>query len=367
MVILSDSLSAKVPTIYSPTNNTILDDTTEGPKHNKTMDSPSTTSPKTSIDTTHRTVDNTVEFAGDVSTNNEIPSQEVLKKVEGMLVLDKDGKTRPFKSLYSGPNVARRVLVIFIRHFFCGNCQEYIRTLTSSITEDSLLSLHVPTFIAIVGCGSPSLIPMYQEATNCPFPIYADPTKKLYDELGMMRTLNMGSRPEYQRRGTMVNVMQSVVQSLKQIKGGKLLQGGDYQQVGGEFLFEPVQIATPISSPAVGMAEGEKKMGANGGILGNGSELGEQQGYEEKQITWCHRMKNTRDHAELPEIREVLGFDDIGEGGKDKKRWSKALGERKGTSASASLKLGGLSEDGGSIGSGRKSRENPPHAANVVA
>ncbi|PQE21053.1 fmHP protein [Rutstroemia sp. NJR-2017a WRK4] len=374
MVILSESPSAKDPTIYFSTNNNMLDDATEGTKDSKMMDSPSRTSPKPSIDTTHHAVDNTVEFAGDVNTNNEIPTQEVLSKVESMLVLDKDGKTRPFKTLYSGPNVARRVLIIFIRHFFCGNCQEYIRTLTASITEDSLLTLHVPTFIAVVGCGSPSLIPMYQEATNCPFPIYADPTKKLYDELGMMRTLSMGPRPEYQRRGTMLGMAQSVMQSLKQIKGGKLLQGGDYQQVGGEFLFEPVQMATPISSPAVGLPEYERKMQASGGILGNGSELGEQQGYEEKKITWCHRMKNTRDHAEIPEIREVLGFDDIGEGGKDKKRWSKALSERKGTgintgatSAATSLKLGGVSEDGGSIGSGRKSHENPTHMTSVVA
>jgi hypothetical protein len=117
MVILSDSPSAKAPTIYYPTNNTMLDDATEDTKNSKMMDSP-----KTSIDTEHHTVDNTVEFAGDVNTNNEIPSQEVLRKVESMLVLDKDGKTRPFKTLYSGPNVARRVLIIFIRHFFCGVC-----------------------------------------------------------------------------------------------------------------------------------------------------------------------------------------------------------------------------------------------------
>lgn len=61
-----------------------------------------------------------VEFTGDVDTNHEIPSQEVLKSVEDMPLLDKDGKTVPFKTLYSGPNVTRRVLIIFIRHFFCG-------------------------------------------------------------------------------------------------------------------------------------------------------------------------------------------------------------------------------------------------------
>lgn len=204
---------------------------------------------------------------------------------------------------------------------------------------------------------------MYQEATNCPFPIYADPTKKLYDELGMMRTLNLGARPEYQRRGTLMGIGQSVLQSLKQIKGGKLFQGGDYQQVGGEFLFEPVRMSTPITSPA----DGPVGMHASGGILGNGDKIGESEGYEEKRITWCHRMKNTRDHAEIPEIREVLGFDEMVEGGKNQKRWSKALSERKGTGISSgarssratSLKLEGMSEDGGSVRSKEAISEKP--------
>lgn len=207
---------------------------------------------------------------------------------------------------------------------------------------------------------------MYQEATNCPFPIYTDPTRKLYDELGMMRTLNLGTRPEYQRRGTLLGMAQSVVQSLKQIKSGNLFQGGDYQQVGGEFLFEPVRMATPITSPADGPLEG---MHANGGILGNGDKMGENEGFEEKRITWCHRMKNTRDHAEIPEIREILGFDELVEGGKNQKRWSKALSERKGTGLSTgtgarssrgpSLKLDGLSEDGVSVRSRKTSSEKP--------
>jgi hypothetical protein len=82
--------------------------------------------PKSSMDTSGSSanaysVDTTpTEFTGDISTNNELPSQDVLKSVENLQVLDKDGKMLPFKSLYTGPNVARRVLVIFIRHFLCG-------------------------------------------------------------------------------------------------------------------------------------------------------------------------------------------------------------------------------------------------------
>ena len=85
--------------------------------------------PKRSLDTDSSTslnqkdadnVDSAAEFAGELNTNDNIPTQALLQKIESLVVLDKDGKTVPFKDLYNGPNVARRVLVIFIRHFFCG-------------------------------------------------------------------------------------------------------------------------------------------------------------------------------------------------------------------------------------------------------
>lgn len=60
------------------------------------------------------------DFQGEVETNNELPSLETLRKIEPYTVLDADGKSHTFKSLYAGHNVARRVMVIFVRHFFCG-------------------------------------------------------------------------------------------------------------------------------------------------------------------------------------------------------------------------------------------------------
>ncbi len=156
---------------------------------------------------------------------------------------------------------------------------------------------------------------MYIEATGCPFPVYADPTQRLYKELGMTRTLALGPRPEYMRKSMLYSMAKSLVQGLKQIKGGLVAKAGDLQQVGGEFLFEPVgdMTASPMGTP----------------VLEDG---------EEKRITWCHRMRNTRDHAEIPELREVLGFNGAGISGKSKRRWSKALETRKG-SGKTSLSL----------------------------
>lgn len=125
---------------------------------------------------------------------------------------------------------------------------------------------------------------MYTRETACPFPIYADPTRKLYDMLGMTKALSLGHSPEYLQRSLFSMAFSSFLQELR--SGRKMLSGGDFRQVGGELLF-------------------------SGG-----------------KVTFCKRMKNTRDHAELPEIRKHLGLDRIvnsssdGEKPETKKRWS---------------------------------------------
>lgn len=65
------------------------------------------------------------------------------------------------------------------------------------------------------------------------------------------------------------------MQALKKIPSGLATKGGDHRQIGGEFLFE---------------------------LKG-----------EEKQITWCHRMKTTRDHTEISELARILDPDGHGQ------------------------------------------------------
>lgn len=146
------------------------------------------------------------------------------------------------------------------------NCQEYLRSLSTSITPDALRSLPIPTKIVVIGCGQPELIPMYTRETECPYPIYADTSRNLYAQLGMIRTLNLGSKsPGYMQYSLPSAIVRSIYQGLKAGRGA--FKGGDYWQVGGEFLFE------------------------------------------DGRVNWCHRMRNTRDHAEIPETRRQLGLD----------------------------------------------------------
>ena len=83
----------------------------------------------------------------------------------------------------------------------------------------------------------------------------------------MISTKSLGpKRPDYQQRSILSISLESIFQGLMQ--GRHALKGGDFWQVGGEFLIE------------------------NGEVL------------------WCHRMTSTRDHTEVPELRRVLGLDE---------------------------------------------------------
>lgn len=252
------------------------------------------------------------------------------------------------------------------------NCQEYLRSLSASINAEALLHLPISTFIAVIGCGDPALIDMYAAETDCPYPIYADPTRKLYQELGMVKTLALGARPAYMSKSLLKSSLDSIVQGVKQIKSGLAIKGGDQRQIGGEFLFEPVDIRSPQASPT---QEFDRKLRLGGNADGEGTAAGLGEGgsgdvaaaakrhtrttsvtdndndeieephlVEEKKVTWCHRMRTTRDHAEIPELMEILGLDGQGKPIKNQKRWSKALETRKGTGLSMANRMSHLAE-----------------------
>lgn len=86
---------------------------------------PASTSDSHATESTKQTspeVDNSKpkDFDGEIATTSELPAPELIKKLDEYVVLDRHGKTHTFKSLHSGRNVARRMLVIFVRHFYCG-------------------------------------------------------------------------------------------------------------------------------------------------------------------------------------------------------------------------------------------------------
>ncbi|KAJ5735067.1 uncharacterized protein N7483_000192 [Penicillium malachiteum] len=203
-------------------------------------------------------------------SSDELPSTKSLQKSQEYTVLDKKGEAHTFKSLYDGLE-STRVLIIFIRHFFCGSCQEFISALSQAITPSDLQNFTSPPSIIIIGCGDPGLIDFYATETKCPYPIYADPERKLYKEFGLVSNYGMGARPEYFSRSMPLLIAESMIQTLKHFGSGLMMKGGESSQNGGEFIFE--------------------------GVPGSG---------EEKSLSWCHRMTNTRDHLGMEELKQVL-------------------------------------------------------------
>ncbi|KAF2774219.1 hypothetical protein EJ03DRAFT_370328 [Teratosphaeria nubilosa] len=157
----------------------------------------------------------------------------------------------PFSSLLTPTH---QTLLIFIRHFYFGYCEDYVRALSHHLPPSRLAKTTPPTTLKIIGCGHPTVVADYKRRTNCPFEIYCDPPRTLYKKLGMMCNLELGPKPGYAEGGALGRTWASMCTLFEsRIKG--LKGGGAYDE--------------------------------------NGSE----------------RMRNTRDHAEVKELEEVLGLE----------------------------------------------------------
>ncbi|GAA5944924.1 peroxiredoxin-like family protein [Sporobolomyces koalae] len=203
-----------------------------------------------------------VEKDGFLPTLHPTPDQ--LHAASQLTVLTETGEPVQLGSLMRGDK-GGKCIVIFIRHFYCGLCQDFISYLTSKITPAVLQEHNLK--LSIIGCGDWELIKPYRENLGTPFEIYSDPTKETYVALGMtLRTLDMGShQPEYQSSGIIGNIFSSIVKAFK-IGSIFTKKAGDQKQLGGEFVF------------------------ANG------------------QPVYTHRMENTRGHAPLADLFAAAGL-----------------------------------------------------------
>ncbi|KIW09220.1 uncharacterized protein PV09_00147 [Verruconis gallopava] len=205
----------------------------------------------------------------EIDISDARPDDGVLAQAGKIPIFDSDGKGRPFSSIYSGDTaIGEQQMVIFVRHFFCGACQAYLRALSKAIPFATYFSLPKPTSITIIGLGSPELINSYRKRTNCPFPIYSDPTKRLYKALGMKWVLRPGKNPQYMKGISSKAWVMSQVEEMNSIDERLKYRGGHMLWVGGEFLFR------------------------------------------QSEVVWCHRMKTYRGHSEVDVIKKVLEIDE---------------------------------------------------------
>lgn len=58
-----------------------------------------------------------------VQVSDELPTRSELERAANIPVLDSDGTSRPFQSLFTGDeHIGQRQLIIFVRHFYCAVC-----------------------------------------------------------------------------------------------------------------------------------------------------------------------------------------------------------------------------------------------------
>jgi len=188
-----------------------------------------------------------------------IPSVELLSKIGSIKVVSGKAELLSFSDLYSRPGT---ILIIFIRHFYCGMCQSYVNALAEAFTPEQLKEHNIE--FHIIGCGSATLIPNYVRDNNCPFPLYADSSVRLYKALGLGKTLAGGDKkPGYQTKGIVSLSWSSIKQGLK-AGGSDAFKGGDFRQLGGEYLFK------------------------------------------DGKCVYAKKMENTRDHTEIEELKTLL-------------------------------------------------------------
>jgi len=191
-----------------------------------------------------------------------LPSASDLEALKTLTVTDKDNKAHTISDLIKS---SERVVLVFIRHFFCGNCQQYVTALSSSLPPKHLSTLSTPTKLIIIGCGESKNIPFYYSETGCAFDIYADRDRKIYEKLGFVCNLTQqDEKPQYMQKSFVANFLGSVRQSVAALPGGTTFSGGKISQNGGECV------------------------------------------YENEELVFFHRMRMTDDHLEIDVLKQLV-------------------------------------------------------------
>ncbi|CAE6443463.1 unnamed protein product [Rhizoctonia solani] len=161
-------------------------------------------------------------------------NEDQLRLASDMNVYDENSRPVRFGDIFKDQKTA----ICFIRHFWCPLCQDYMSSIVH-LTEPSLLQ-KAGVKLVIIGNGSPSMIKSYKnDVFHCPYEMYTDPDRKVYNALGMtLRTNDGGSEHEkgsYVKHGTFTGTMLVLKRALKM----PLASSGDIKQLGGEFVLGP--------------------------------------------------------------------------------------------------------------------------------
>ncbi|XP_006867711.1 PREDICTED: thioredoxin-like protein AAED1 [Chrysochloris asiatica] len=157
--------------------------------------------------------------------------QSLADAVAELPVLDASGKRVPFGVLFR----ERRAVVVFVRHFLCYICKEYVEDL-AKIPQRFLEEANVT--LIVIGQSSYHHIEPFCKLTGYAHEIYVDPDREIYKRLGMKRSEEIafsGQSPHVKS-----NLLLGSIRSLWRAVTGPLFDfQGDPAQQGGTLILGP--------------------------------------------------------------------------------------------------------------------------------
>ncbi|RDB25648.1 Thioredoxin-like protein AAED1 [Hypsizygus marmoreus] len=255
-----------------------------------------------------------------IQTEWSLPTPFQLAYAASLSVVAESGVRVSFGSLFA----AQRTVVVFIRHFWCPLCQDYMTSLVSLAHPDMMYAEaggegegekgqgqeqgekgqgqeqgekdkdkekgeKERVQLVVISNGSHAFIGKYRQLFDLPFSMYTDPSLALYVALGMGRdgdhALVEGDQPRknpeeklgrekpevldggYVKHGLVSGIAMVVLRAVK-IGMPVWEKGGDINQLGGEFVLGP-------------------------GLT----------------CTFAHRMQATKGHAPVRDVLEAAGID----------------------------------------------------------
>ncbi|CEH13722.1 Uncharacterized conserved protein [Ceraceosorus bombacis] len=165
-------------------------------------------------------------------------SSEELSKALSLPVQRQDGSSTTLAELTSG----RLSILILIRHHHCGMCQGYISSLNANPTLSKLAAPDAPSNgpqLIVLGHGvAEKGIDRYQDMTGNKFLMVSDPSAKVFDALGCIKSLDIsGDIPYDTQKSKMSDVLHSVWGMAT--SGSLMWKGGAFDQLGGDFILSP--------------------------------------------------------------------------------------------------------------------------------
>lgn len=161
------------------------------------------------------------------------PSMLQLFEASQCLVYNEDGQEVLFGDIYK----KRRTLVCFLRHWWCGFCQQFAMSVRNI---DPLPLKKANLDFVIVGQGDWHVIKAYREVMQVQYPMFADPKRNVYRALGMTLRTNDANpacaRPDYASMSMTKGILVAIKKGLFDMP---IRNPGDMKLLGGDFILGP--------------------------------------------------------------------------------------------------------------------------------